>query len=851
MNVSIFHDMTCKLPVPGLLEGVADLIRTDEKLAVFTRSYRQTGSKTFKNESQLFAVPCLFEGGKGRSNIRQLTGMSLVDFDHVVSSSTDFTPLPSPLKRDKQFASLTEESSDKPLNERTNLSSPLQGEIEGVGNLPNDKSTSEFRLNSADKINPSADSILHELKAKVIADPHTLMSYVTMSGNGLRVIFTYEIAPEFSGVPKDEEEVKKFEAYYQQAFYAGNAYYEKLLGAKADMQCKNITRLSGLAHDPDVFLRPPDDAVPFTTDEISTAATAYVRQSKEEKQMQRIQAYYDTLIAPQLAKDNIVFRSGSHNNYVMRVGYKLAERRFPKKAAIRWANSVFGKDYPDTEQVITSCFANASPHGNSGEGGGSGNRGDSKYASVDAIKSFLDGHIRLRYNEITARVEYSLNTNDNSANTNDFVANTNDYDVANTNCTNCTNKDPANPNEESARFVEFGRFVFEKENTPCSWQPISDRIVNSLWAEMSQVTRVVKQDIYTIIESDYVPLFNPFKAYFANLPTKRQPSKNPDEGFDAPSTLEHSGAIRELAATVRVKGGEQEQMLWYRYLKKWLVSMVASWLSDDVVNNVILVLIGEQGAFKTTWFNYLLPPELRRYFYTKTNANRMSKDDLLTLAQYGLVCCEELDTMRPAELNQLKAVVTMPSIDERAAYAHFHEHRKHIASFCGTGNNPQFLSDPTGNRRWLPFEVESIISPRDNPFDYDAIYAEAYTLYKCGFRYWFEKDEIQELNRHNRKFETPRLEQELVDLYFRRPGPEEVGEFMSVARALQIISAGISQKLSAVYTGRAFSELGFNRVRTKRSRGFIVVCRTGEEMKAYQLRQGLDAESDTAPVESS
>ena len=872
MNVSIFHDMTCKLPVPGLLEGVADLIRTDEKLAVFTRSYRQTGSKTFKNESLLFAVPCLFEGGKGRSNIRQLTGMSLVDFDHVVSSSTDFTPLPSPLKREKQFASLTEESSDKPLNERTNLSSPLQGEIEGVGNLPNDKSTSEFRLNSADKINPSADSILHAMKAKVIADPHTLMSYVTMSGNGLRVIFTYEIAPEFSGVPKDEEEVKKFEAYYQQAFYAGNAYYENLLGAKADLKCKNITRLSGLAHDPDVFLRPEAEVIPFTAEEISTAAAAYVKQSKEDKQMQRIQTYFDTLIAPQLAKDNIVFRSGSHNDYVMRVGYKLAERRFSKNVAVRWANSVFGKDYPDTEQVITSCFANASPHGNSGEGGGSGNRGDSKYASVDVIKSFLDGHIRLRYNEITARVEYSLNTNDNSAN---------------------TNEDSANTNGESARFAEFGRFVFEKENTPCSWQPISDRIVNSLWADMSQVTRVVKQDIYTIIESDYVPLFNPFKAYFANLPTKRQPSKNPDEGFDAPSTLMSErragavyipstmrgeglgesggallqgkegrggfrkesqspfGAIHELAQTVRVKGGEQEQMLWYRYLKKWLVSMVASWLSDDVVNNVILVLIGEQRAFKTTWFNYLLPPELRRYFYTKTNANRMSKDDLLTLAQYGLVCCEELDTMRPAELNQLKAVVTMPSIDERAAYAHFHEHRKHIASFCGTGNNPQFLSDPTGNRRWLPFEVESIISPRDNPFDYDAIYAEAYTLYKCGFRYWFEKDEIQEQNRHNRKFETPRLEQELVDLYFRRPGPEEVGEFMSVARALQIISAGISQKLSAVYTGRAFSELGFNRVRTKRSRGFIVVCRTGEEMKAYQRRQGLDAESDTAPVESS
>ena len=45
----------------------------------------------------------------------------------------------------------------------------------------------------------------------------------------------------------------------------------------------------------------------------------------------------------------------------------------------------------------------------------------------------------------------------------------------------------------------------------------------------------------------------------------------------------------------------------------------------------------------------------------------MTKDDLLTLAQYGLVCCEELDTMSPRDLNQLKAAVTMPSIDERAA----------------------------------------------------------------------------------------------------------------------------------------------------------------------------------------
>ena len=754
MKVSIFHDMTCKLPLPGLLEGVANLIRTDEKLAVFTRSYRQTGSKTFKNESQLFAVPCLFEGGKGRSNIRQLTGMSLVDFDHV---------------------------------------------------FPTDGTAAQ-----------ADTTALQELKAKIIADPHTLMSYITMSGNGLRVIFTYEIAPEFSGVPKDEEEVKKFEAYYQQAFYAGNAYYEKLLGAKADMQCKNITRLSGLAHDPEVFLRPQSEVTPFTAEEISTAATAYVKQSKEDKQMQRIQTYFDTLIAPQLAKAKIEFRSGSHNDYVMRVGYKLAERRFSKKVALRWALQKFGQDYPDTEQVINSCFANASSHAKHGGGGDS--RGDSKTATVEEIKSFLDGHISLRFNEITSRVEYKIPADDTDA----------------------------------RRFI-----------------PVNDRIVNSLWSQMSTITRVNIQDMYRVIESDYVPVFNPFKEYLNSLPQITQTST--DNVSDEPGSCKpivsqqqnlcksvksvgvqdkkqsvgENDYIRELAQTVRVKGGEQEQMLWHLYLKKWLVGMVASWISDDVVNNVILVLIGEQGAYKTTWFNYLLPPPLKQYFYTKTNANRMSKDDILTLAQYALVCCEELDTMRPAELNQLKAAVTMPSIDERAAYAHYHEHRKHIASFCGTGNNTQFLSDPTGNRRWLPFEVENIVSPRDHPFHYEGIYSQALALYKSGFQYWFTKEEIQELNRHNRQFETPRLEHELVDLYFRRPTDSELGEFMSVARALQMISNGISQKLSAVNVGRAFSDLGFKRVRTNSSRGFIVVCRTPEEIKAYQHRLLMDAKPDS------
>ena len=773
-NVSSFENFTSKRPVSLTLDAIANFMRCDQRLESLTKAYRQTGSKHIKMETPLFAVACFFDGGKGKENIKGLTGLSMVDFDHISPSG--------PLKEEE----------------------------------------------------------LSALRNKIAGDPHTVMCYTTISGNGLRIIFRYEQPQSKTDGVGDHV----FEQY-KAAFYAGNAYYEKLLGMKADMQCKNITRLSGIAHDPDVFFRDPDKAEAFTLDEVAAAASQHAKESKEEKQMQRIQTYYDSLVAPMLARKGYKFQPSCHNDYVMRVGYMLAERRFSKKVVVRWALRMFGADYSGTEQVINSCFASSSSRGRDG---GRAGKGDANTASVDEIKAFLDGRVRLRYNVITSRVECLLT----GENTNNSLSG------LNTNLTNDTNNSLEENTNNSLGGLntnltnDANNSLGENTNLICpQWQPISDRIVNTLWSQMSSVMRVNIQDIYRVIESDYVPAFNPFVEYLESLPEWHEG----DHDY-----------IADLAATVKIKG-EQEHMespeadsslftlpsslpsqeadsslfTLRSSLKKWLVGMVAGWISEDVVNNVILVFIGEQGAYKTTWFNYLLPPQLKQYFYTKTNANRMTRDDLLTLAQYGLVCCEELDTMRPAELNQLKAAVTMPSIDERAAYAHFHEHRKHIASFCGTGNNVSFLSDPTGNRRWLPFEVESIVSPREHPFCYEGIYSQALALYKSGFTFWFTKEEIQEQNRHNRKFETPRLEHELVDLYFRKPLEHENSMFMTSSRVLQIIGSGITQKLSATRIGMAFSELGFQRVRYHGIRGYLVMQRTAEEIMAYQKSMAMHA----------
>ena len=211
----------------------------------------------------------------------------------------------------------------------------------------------------------------------------------------------------------------------------------------------------------------------------------------------------------------------------------------------------------------------------------------------------------------------------------------------------------------------------------------------------------------------------------------------------------------------------------------------------------------------------------------------MSRDDLLTLTQYGLICCEELDTMRPSELNPFKAAVTMKTIDERAAYARYHEHRVHIASFCGTGNNVQFLNDPTGNRRWLPFEVDYILDPRDNEPIWELVYAEAYHLYRNGFQYWFTRGEIAELSDHNEGFEAPKQELELIRQNFRLPGPGEKGEFITRTGIMQAIGWNPALNLDINKIGPAMKELGFKRMRTEKERGYVV-CRYNEMEKCEQ-----------------
>lgn len=342
-----------------------------------------------------------------------------------------------------------------------------------------------------------------------------------------------------------------------------------------------------------------------------------------------------------------------------------------------------------------------------------------------------------------------------------------------------------------------------------------DRDENTIWKRMQSAgINCNPYQTRCILNSEFIGSFNPLTDYLNGLPE-----------WDGVTDY-----IGQVAAMVHTENDEA----FREHFRKWFVSIIASILKPDTVNNTILVLIGKQGIYKTTFFKKLLPPNLIRYYYTKVNSGQMNKDDIIALAEYILICLEEIDNMRTSELNRFKAMVTLPSVNERAPFAHNRIYRPHLASLCGTGNNRQFLIDDTENRRWLPAFVNSIDNPFTTKIPYEGLYAQAYALFQNGFNYYFDNEEMAKLQLHNQDFEEPNLEEELICSYFRVPVSGETGIFMSTADILERIGCVIKQPLSKQKISRAMGKLKFRHVHTMNSRGFLVVPLKPEERTARQ-----------------
>ena len=603
-------------------------------------------------------------------------------------------------------------------------------------------------------------------------DIHSFLVYITISGCGIRVISHVE-----GGVTK---------ANYRMVWEWVNDHYARLCGVEIDGQCKNATRMSVLCHDPEALLRP----------EASSFHTSGMKPREKPKRGTAVTVTAERaykIIRAQLEEEGIAYAPGSYNDYVSRCFYHTNRCGVPQADAEAWALRTF-PDYPREQllPIIKSCYSltmefNTVPLPRSVRKKEKENDSSHKKATVEEMEEFINSYMKFRMNMLTHQIETQL--------------------IADA-------------------------YTDRPEASACHWQRLTDHIENSLWCAMQHHGMAVNlNELHTLLGSDFVKEYHPLKEYLDGLP--------PWDG--------ETNYIDRLAAMVHVKESphsplqqdksrerndlSETPVRFADILKRWMVSMIAAALNETVVNQVILTLIGRQGSYKTSFMQHILPPILSEYYTTKSNSSRMTKDDLFTMTENLVINLEEIDTMPPSELNQLKAMVTQRYVDERRAYGRNKVHLPHVASFVATGNNLQFLTDDTGNRRWLPFEVEDIDSPWEADIPYEGIYSQTYALYQdVNFRYWFTDKEIQQLRGHVQQFEVPRPEYELILTYYRKPVGLERGVYTTSS---QIIGrfGNTSLRLSLQKVGRAMRELGFRQVKASNANYWVVVERTTEEVQ--------------------
>ena len=292
--------------------------------------------------------------------------------------------------------------------------------------------------------------------------------------------------------------------------------------------------------------------------------------------------------------------------------------------------------------------------------------------------------------------------------------------------------------------------IFDKEIS--DFKPMEERDYNSLYRKSWLAnSRIPEKTLRTLLNSDYVPLFNPFTTYFNSLPEW--------DGKDY---------IDDLLSTVKTTNDE----LWKRFAKKWLVATVVSAIVDEEVNHTVLILVGSQGIGKTSWVEKLLPKELKRY-KSSGRISPTNKDTLIFLSECLLLFMDELAGLSKSDMEDYKEIITKPNVRIRRPYGYFSENLPHRASFIASINDLDFIRDTTGDRRFLSFEVESI--DYTHKINMDKVYSQAMHLFRTGFKYWFNDEEQKELKKHNDQFRSQTIEEQQL-LHCFTPCEEEYAD---------------------------------------------------------------------------
>src|SRR5699024_1578468 len=232
---------------------------------------------------------------------------------------------------------------------------------------------------------------------------------------------------------------------------------------------------------------------------------------------------------------------------------------------------------------------------------------------------------------------------------------------------------------------------------------------------------------------------------------------------------------------------------------------------DDFINkNAIILVHDKQNSGKTTFIRFLCPPSLRGYF---TENISFDKDSMIALIENFIINLDELATFTKVEINALKSILSKSFVKERHPFERKAKKLPRRASFIGSTNMTEFLTDPTGNVRWIPFEIYSINWDYSKKINIDDVWRQAYSLHLSDYPCEVTAEEVKENEMENRAFTVITTEMELVMKYY-LPGTSEDYDIFRTATEMEKANRKEENafiKISTRQLGRALKMLGFRK----------------------------------------
>ena len=225
------------------------------------------------------------------------------------------------------------------------------------------------------------------------------------------------------------------------------------------------------------------------------------------------------------------------------------------------------------------------------------------------------------------------------------------------------------------------------------------------------------------------------------------------------------------------------------------------------------VLVGAQGVRKSSLVKAMVP-NVEHY----TEIDLRDKDDDLSRRMRGCLIAElgELQGMGSREIESVKAFITRTHENWVPKFKEFATHFPRRLIFIGTTNKEQFLSDETGNRRWLPIRVERMCNPETAARDCLQLWAEAALLFRSGGVHYKDAERLA-LVEHAEFVEVDAW-CDAIESWIESRGPHMISNFTTsdVACGALNIEKRNMDRAKETRIGKALKTMGYSRTRVRR-----------------------------------